>query len=458
MEQLRLAFLVIGGIAIIGILAHGMWSVRKTSKDNRASLETPEWDEDYDDIEDVVVDDDSVIVNQHEDTSLKVEPKMDEGSFDDLGLGAVRVVATNNVEAATSDDNQQGQQTDSVPSTTDLSENAQQLDAQESEQTNESITKPKIYSSVVTQPKPEYAAQQVQAMRSKSALSGEVDGQDIPEPPPFLLKTSEAEPVAVDPAVETTDLSQSAPEKLATETKQPAAFEQKSVTKDLSAQIPADENESPSEDESKVSLAEQARNFVKRSKAESKPKPRKRREPKIREDQMRIDFDEPVETAQSQSKQDHPEAGQSESGEQAQEVLVLNVRATDENPIQGAALLPMLLTLGFKFGEQDIFHRHVNSNGKGPVLFSLANMIKPGIFDIDNLETFSTPGVSLFMMLPIEGDPHQVFNMMHNAARKIAEEFSAQVLDGRRSALTKQSLQQYVEKIREFERKRMIAR
>jgi len=51
-----------------------------------------------------------------------------------------------------------------------------------------------------------------------------------------------------------------------------------------------------------------------------------------------------------------------------------------------------------------------------------------------------------------------VFNMMHNAARKLADEFGAQVLDGRRSVLTKQGLQQYVEKIREFERKRMIAR
>jgi hypothetical protein len=135
-----------------------------------------------------------------------------------------------------------------------------------------------------------------------------------------------------------------------------------------------------------------------------------------------------------------------------------NTEIEEGNPIQGAALLPMLLTLGFKFGDQDIFHRHVNASGKGPVLFSLANMFKPGNFDIDNLENFTTLGISLFMILPIEGDPHQVFNMMHNAARKIADEFSAQVYDGRRTLLTKQSLQQYVEKIREFERKRMVNR
>jgi cell division protein ZipA len=172
---------------------------------------------------------------------------------------------------------------------------------------------------------------------------------------------------------------------------------------------------------------------------------------------MLIDFDDNAQE-NSFSATDESDVQSKASSKIEPEVLVLNVRAPEDAPIAGAALLPMLLTLGFKFGDQDIFHRHVNSNGKGPVLFSLANMFKPGIFDIDNLENFETQGVSLFMILPIEGDPHQVFNMMHNAARKLADEFSAQVLDGRRSVLTKQGLQQYVEKIREFERKRMIAR
>jgi cell division protein ZipA len=134
---------------------------------------------------------------------------------------------------------------------------------------------------------------------------------------------------------------------------------------------------------------------------------------------------------------------------------VLNIKANSENPIGGAALLPMLLTLGFKFGEHDIFHRHVNTNGKGPILFSLTNLFKPGVFDIDNMETFSTQGLSLFMMLPIEGEAQQVFNMMHNAARKIAEEFGCKILDGNRVVLSKQSLQQYSERIRDFERRRL---
>jgi cell division protein ZipA len=46
--------------------------------------------------------------------------------------------------------------------------------------------------------------------------------------------------------------------------------------------------------------------------------------------------------------------------------------------------------------------------------------------------------------------------MMHNAARKLAEEFKAEILDDSRCTLTQQGLQQYVERIRDFERRRLL--
>lgn len=433
MEELRLAFLVIGACAIIGILVHGLWTVRKNSGgESSARLEPRDWR--YED--DNEADEDAEIIESDKSSELRFE----RGEFDDLGLGAVRIVSDTQKQAAKPQSEQQqdngaAQQPSQQKSARTASEGddldlSEQGPPEPKEQTPK--PQPKIYSSVVTQPKPQYAAEQLHAMRSKMLEQERAGMNDIPEPPPFLLKTD---------SIQASNLQQqekpqpASPEPLILEPQ-----EQKTSAKAASSVEAAAE---------KLSLAEQARNFVKRSKTE--PKAKKRKEPQIREDQMRIDFDEPETSAATDA-----EAGDDPSA--AQEVLVLNVKAPTDKPIQGAALLPMLLTMGLKFGDQDIFHRHVNSNGKGPVLFSLANMFKPGVFDIDNLETFTTQGVSLFMMLPIEGDPHQVFNMMHNAARKIADEFSAQVLDGRRSALTKQSLQQYVEKIREFERRRMIAR
>lgn len=178
-------------------------------------------------------------------------------------------------------------------------------------------------------------------------------------------------------------------------------------------------------------------------------------------EQVEFQLDEP-----EQQPQPEPEASQVDDAEPEQpaedtlpepeEVLILTVVAAPGDELPGAELLPSLLTLGFKFGDMGIFHRHQESSGQGKVLFSIANMVKPGTFDVDNMESFKTPGISLFMTLPNAGDPTQSFNMMLNAAQKLARELKGQVLDDTRSVLTNQKIRHYQERIREFERKRLI--
>lgn len=138
------------------------------------------------------------------------------------------------------------------------------------------------------------------------------------------------------------------------------------------------------------------------------------------------------------------------------EVLILYVLLPEHKEMKGPDLLSALLTLGFKYGDMDIFHRHQDSAGSGAVLFSLANMFNPGTFDLENIDKLSTRGVSLFMTLPGPGEPLGNFNLMHNAAKKLAEEFGGQVLDGQRSVLTVQTVRHYVDKIREFQRQQLI--
>ncbi len=138
------------------------------------------------------------------------------------------------------------------------------------------------------------------------------------------------------------------------------------------------------------------------------------------------------------------------------EVLILYVLMPEGQDINGAMLLPSLLTLGFKYGEMNIFHRHQDSAGSGEVLFSLANMFNPGTFDLEEMDKLQTRGLSLFMTLPGPGEALQNFNLMHSAAKKLAEEFGGQVLDGQRSMLTVQTVRHYVERIREFQRQQLL--
>ena len=140
------------------------------------------------------------------------------------------------------------------------------------------------------------------------------------------------------------------------------------------------------------------------------------------------------------------------------QVIILSVVMPENHQMSGAALLPSLLTLGMKYGEMNIFHRHQDNAGNGPVTFSLANMLNPGSFDLDTMETFVTQGVSLFMTLPNAGDPFAAFDQMLLAAKQLATEFNAQLLDDKRNIMTKQTEQHYVSKIREFDRQHRLAR
>lgn len=153
-----------------------------------------------------------------------------------------------------------------------------------------------------------------------------------------------------------------------------------------------------------------------------------------------------VQTENSGSEEAEPE----ESALEPQDFIILHVDMPEGLKMAGSRLLPTVLSLGFKYSDEGFFNRHLEPSGNGPVLFRLVNMYNPGTFDIDNMEQFSTAGISLFMTLPCEGDNLAAFNMLHSASKKLAEEFGATVLDKDREPLTVEAVRGYVEKVREF--------
>ena len=141
-----------------------------------------------------------------------------------------------------------------------------------------------------------------------------------------------------------------------------------------------------------------------------------------------------------------------------EEVLIINVMAHKGEMFNGGELLDIILKCGMRYGSMDIFHRHSDTKGEGALLFSMANMVKPGTFDLDAMDDFETPGISLFMTLPINADSMQSFDLMADTARVIAETLNGELKDEQRSVMTRQTLEHCRQRIRDFERMRLFRR
>ena len=137
------------------------------------------------------------------------------------------------------------------------------------------------------------------------------------------------------------------------------------------------------------------------------------------------------------------------------EVVVINILAKGDQVFDGTRMLQSFLSAGLKFGDRSIFHRYSNADGSGHIQFSLANGVKPGFFDVDQLETTQTTVLSLFMCLPGPEKPLQAFGQMEETARQVALDLGGELKDENLSVMTQQTLEHCRQRIRDYERKQL---
>ncbi len=139
------------------------------------------------------------------------------------------------------------------------------------------------------------------------------------------------------------------------------------------------------------------------------------------------------------------------------EVFMLNVVTRDPAGFRGEDILHILLACDLRFGDMSFFHRHEFEAGKGAIQFSVANMMQPGVFYIDNMSDFDTPGLVFFLTLPGPEDMMKAFDYMLETAQAVSRNLGGDVLDETRSVLTRQTLEHCRQQIRDLER-RMLAK
>jgi cell division protein ZipA len=123
----------------------------------------------------------------------------------------------------------------------------------------------------------------------------------------------------------------------------------------------------------------------------------------------------------------------------------------EDDDFSGDDVLKSLVDNGLVFGEMNIFHRYASQDNEDSVLFSVANILRPGTFDLYNMHEFSTIGISLFLSLPTDVNNLEAFENMIRIAKRICKTLDGLLKDDHRNLMTAQTIEHYRQRIRDFE-------
>lgn len=136
------------------------------------------------------------------------------------------------------------------------------------------------------------------------------------------------------------------------------------------------------------------------------------------------------------AKQLRHRSGAAEAAGSPQRIVSLYLIAPAGYSYEGTALTEALEAVGMHHGDMGIFHHYgVAGMSSGASLFSLANMVEPGNFEVNQMDQMATPGLVFFMQMPTAFDAPVVFELMLHTAQRLSELLGGELRDDSRNAL-----------------------
>jgi len=163
-------------------------------------------------------------------------------------------------------------------------------------------------------------------------------------------------------------------------------------------------------------------------------------------------LDEPVEES-AEAENEAVSDAKAEPVKKKELFIVLYVIAQQESGFTGTDVFSVLKEQGLNYGKMKIFHHHgIGELKVKDSIFSIANIVEPGTFDPRKMAEFTTSGLVLFMRLPGPFGGRVAFELMLNAAQRIAEMLEGVVKDEKHRPLSPENIEIIRERISEFEK------
>lgn len=145
--------------------------------------------------------------------------------------------------------------------------------------------------------------------------------------------------------------------------------------------------------------------------------------------------------------------GKRPAGRPVERIVNLFVTAREGHRFHGPDLVVAMEKAGLEYGDMGVFHRLLDGKSEQGAVFSVANMVKPGSFDMASISDLETPGLSFFMTLPGPLSALDAWDTMLPTAQRLAKLLEGLVLDEERNALGRQRIAHIRDDLRGWDRR-----
>jgi cell division protein ZipA len=135
-------------------------------------------------------------------------------------------------------------------------------------------------------------------------------------------------------------------------------------------------------------------------------------------------------------------------------IVTLYVAARAGQKLHGPDIIVAAEKAGLIYGHMGVFHRLVEHHPERGPVFSVANIMKPGSFDMATIQELETPAVAFFLTLPAPVPALDAWEAMLPTAQRLSELLDGVVLDEQRNALGRQRIAHIRDELRAYDRQR----
>ena len=135
-------------------------------------------------------------------------------------------------------------------------------------------------------------------------------------------------------------------------------------------------------------------------------------------------------------------------------IVTIYLAARAGEKLHGPDIVVAAEKAGLVYGHMGVFHRLIEQHPERGPMFSAANIMKPGNFDMATIRELETPAIAFFLTLPAPVAALDAWEAMLPTAERMAELLDGLLLDEQRNNLGRQRIGHIRDELRAYDRER----